>query len=368
MEKIKLSDRTWKEFNFVDIFDIRGGFYNKKPVATEKGNIPFLGATDSNNGVTEFYLLETIIENSKTGNGKNEPIDKKMFPGNCICVTNNGSVGYAYYQSSQFTCSHDVNPLYLKNRTLNKDLSLFLITCIEQQRVCFEYSRKWRPKRMVKSKIMLPVINDKDTIPDFDFMENYSRSINLGIQQRYFGYMINSLSKLSYVEIPSLITKTWKEFLLVDIFETIQRGKRLTRFNQVGGITPYVSSSAHNNGVDNFISNSNVRSFSNCITIANSGSVGASFYHPYTYVASDHVTNLKNNKLNQFNYLFIATMTSRLSSKYNFNREINDKRISKERIILPINDKNEPDYFYMEQYIKNTIVQKYNKYKIIMDF
>ena len=57
----------------------------------------------------------------------------------------------------------------------------------------------------------------------------------------------------------------------------------------------------------------------------------------------------------------MATMLSRLSDKYNFNREINDARISKEIILLPIKNDNTPDYDYMEQYIKNIMVDKYNK-------
>jgi len=50
------------------------------------------------------------------------------------------------------------------------------------------------------------------------------------------------------------------------------------------------------------------------------------------------------------------------SEKYNFNREINDKRISREKIILPINKNKKPDFEYMEQYIKNLIINKYDEY------
>lgn len=154
------------------------------------------------------------------------------------------------------------------------------------------------------------------------------------------------------------------EFYITDMFKDIQRGKRLTKNNQKTGDIPYVSSSAINNGVDNFISNTEkVRQFSNCLSIANSGSVGACFYHPYKFVASDHITHLKSEGMNMFVYLFIATMINRLSEKYNFNREINDKRICREKIMLPINKEDKPDYEYMEQYVKNIMIDKYNYYK-----
>ena len=65
-------------------------------------------------------------------------------------------------------------------------------------------------------------------------------------------------------------------------------------------------------------------------------------------------------------YLFIANMMSRFSEKYSFNREINDTRIKKEKILLPTNSKNEPDYAYMENYIKaleSDKIAQYLEYK-----
>ncbi|MBQ9619880.1 MAG: restriction endonuclease subunit S, partial [Neisseriaceae bacterium] len=77
----------------------------------------------------------------------------------------------------------------------------------------------------------------------------------------------------------NLNDREWGEFFITDIFPKIQRGKRLIRENQISGIIPYVSSSALNNGVDNFIqvNHSSMRQFENCISLANSGSVGSAF-------------------------------------------------------------------------------------------
>ena len=168
-----INDRKWSVFNFNDIFCIKNGFYNKKPPCFDYGTIPFIGASDSNNGFTGFTTYASIDSSPKIGYGKNEPIEQKIFEGNAICVTNNGSVGYAFYQQHCFTCTHDVNPLYLKDRKLNRHIALFLISCIEQQRVCFTYARKWRPKRMIKSKLLLPIT--ADGTPDWLFMEEYMK-------------------------------------------------------------------------------------------------------------------------------------------------------------------------------------------------
>ena len=162
----------------------------------------------------------------------------------------------------------------------------------------------------------------------------------------------------------SLNDREWKPFFLTELFPIIQRGKRLKSEDHIPGEIPYVSSSAMSNGVDNFISNTkNVRIFSNCLSLANSGSVGSSFYEPFDFVASDHVTHLKNSRYNKYHYLFIAALTGRLSQKYNFNREINDNRISREKIVLPVDADGNPDLDFMEQYIKEREEQLIQKYK-----
>lgn len=79
MNQIKLTDREWRKFRYDEIFSIRKGFYNKKPNDVVNGNIPFIGATDSNNGITSMCDLETIEQTSKTGDGKNVPINEKIY-------------------------------------------------------------------------------------------------------------------------------------------------------------------------------------------------------------------------------------------------------------------------------------------------
>ena len=176
--KIKLDLRNWQWFRYDEIFDIRKGFYNKKPESHTGSEIPFIGAIDNNNGVSEYYDIQDIEEASKTGDEKNAPLNEKIFEGNCITVSNNGSVGYAFYQSKPFTCTHDVNPLYLHpkwNQELNPYIAMFLCSLIEKERYRWTYGRKWRPKRMPSSLIKLPV--DKEGKPDWQFMEDYIKSL-----------------------------------------------------------------------------------------------------------------------------------------------------------------------------------------------
>ena len=126
---------------------------------------------------------------------------------------------------------------------------------------------------------------------------------------------------------------------------------------------PYVSSTALCNGVDGFVGNTeSVNIFSNCITIANSGSVGSAFFHSYEFVASDHVTKLQNKEVSKYAYLFMLPIINRLAEKYSFNREINDKRIQRERFVLPATPEGTPDFAYMDAYMRNIELQQLLKY------
>jgi len=174
-QPLELNTNHWIEFNYTDIFVIKKGFYNKKPEESGDGTIPFLGATANKNGVTSYYTFDEIKDASKTGDEPNANIEEKIFPPHAVCVTNNGSVGFAYYQHEEFTCSHDVNPLYRKDGQFNKYTGLFIATVIMHDRYRWDYGRKWRPERMVKSKIKLPATTDGK--PDWQFMEDYIKSL-----------------------------------------------------------------------------------------------------------------------------------------------------------------------------------------------
>jgi hypothetical protein len=178
-DKLDLGIGEWQSFRFDDLFNIRKGYYNKKPPETQSAEkpIPFIGATEFNNGVTSLHDIDDIVLYSRNGEeNPYEPKNRKIFPPNGITVSNNGSVGNAFYQPAAFTCSHDVNPLYLTERPMSAEVGLFLSTVIEVDRYRWGYGRKWRPARMPNSTMKLPVRPDGS--PDWIFMERFIRSLS----------------------------------------------------------------------------------------------------------------------------------------------------------------------------------------------
>ena len=359
---MNLNIKSWKEFSFSDIFIIKKGFYNKKPEHIKDGNIPFLGATEKNNGITDYFSLEDIESASKTGDENNAPISEKIFPANALCVTNNGSVGFAFYQDKEFTCSHDVNPLYIKNGTFNRYTALFVSSVISKDRYRWAYGRKWRPERMIKSKIMLP--SNEDGTPDWQFMEDYIKSLH-----SKFLTTKNKLSQNSY----SINVDKWKRFKLNDLFNDIYKAVPHHETNLIvcdkedKETLPYITRTEENNGCKCHVLNENFDDIEmgNAITIGDTTST--IFYQKDSFLTGDHMVILRADWLNLYTGLFIVTLLQQERFKYSYGRAFKKDIILETEILLPVKDKENknndvhqhsskdytPDWEFIENYIKS---------------
>lgn len=343
---------SWKWFRYDKIFDIKHGFYNKKPEDNPDGDIPFIGATDSNNGVTSHSDLETIAITTKTGDGNNAPIEEKIFE-NCIAVTNNGSVGYAYYQAKPFTCTHDVNPLYLKGHELTPNIALFLCAIIEKERFRWAYGRKWRPIRMPSSKIKLP-ITPKGS-PDWQYMENFvkDRIIPQLPKKAQKVWLQKYDTKPQTQEKMKLNTDEWKWFEYSELFYI--SGSKTTPKEELEsygkGKYPYVTTQAVNNGVENFY---NYCTEKGGVLTVDSAVLGFCSYQEQDFSASDHVEVLTPKfEMNRYIALFLTTIINREQYRYSYGRKCSQIKLRLSRIKLPATPSGEPDWQFMEDYIKS---------------
>ena len=164
-----LNDREWEAFYINEIFSISAGKRLTK-ADMDSGQIPFIGATDSNNGITNWVATP------------NSSFDK-----NVLGVNYNGSVVENFYHPYCCVFSDDVKRLHLKKHTDNKYILLFFKTVILQQKVKYTYGYKFNGQRMERQKILLPV-NEKGS-PDYEFMEKHGKQIMLQKYQQYFNYI-----------------------------------------------------------------------------------------------------------------------------------------------------------------------------------
>lgn len=151
----------WKEFKLSELFEIRKGKRLTKADQTD-GHTPYIGAIDSNNGVSGYIGQSPI------------------HAGGTISVSYNGSVAEAFYQPEPYWATDDVNVLYPKGFDLTPETALFICVLIRLEKYRFNYGRKWHLERMRDSVIKLPVT--KNGSPDWVFMMKYIRTLPYGTQ------------------------------------------------------------------------------------------------------------------------------------------------------------------------------------------
>lgn len=333
MSKLSLDSVEWGEFRIKDVFEVANSKpYHKDKLMLCNNGIEYVTRTSQNNGVEDIVSLESnyILNEANSISLGAENAD------------------FFYHENKYLTG----NKMYcIKNQYINKFNGLFLVNLFRNsiKGAGFGYGKGLTGTRFKTRYILLPI--DSKGKPNWQFMEDYIKQEMKVQSKKVASYYENRLIKLGF-ELLNLEVE-WKEFFFTDIFKEIKRGKRLTKSNQIEGNTPYVSSTGINNGVDNFIGNDEkVRKYANNLSLANSGSVGSCFYHKYEYIASDHITALTSEYADEYVYKFMSTIISRLEEKYSFNREINDKRISREKLFLPIDKNGEPHWKYMSNFIK----------------
>jgi len=344
-----LQDVEWTEFRIIDLFE---RFENGKCSNEKKQTIPsnngvsYLSATNLNNGVS------SIVE-------KNQLIQK----GNCIMFINrgDGSAGLSVYKAENFISTTSNSFGYAT--WINRYTGMFVATVLNKFKKKYSFGYGRTEKRLKRDKISLPIDSSGD--PNWKFMEDYVKTREEKKRLMVVKYCKEQLNRILAQSNGAKIdfnNVKWKAFKIEDVFEKIERGKRLTKKNQSEGNVPYISSSAFNNGVDNFVRNKeNVRRYKDALTVANSGSVASSFYHCYEYVASDHVTNLQIPNGSRESYLFISVVIQKLKEKYSFNREMTDDRLKREAILLPATMQGTPDFRFMECFILQEEAKLYKK-------
>ncbi len=316
-------------FRLDEIFEIKKGKRLTKADMIE-GEIPYIGAIDSNNGIT-----------AKISNNEH------LHSANTITVSYNGSIAEAYYQTKKFWATDDVNVLYPKFE-MNIYSALFLTTIINKEKYRFNYGRKWDKELMKISLIKLPV--NEDCNPDWQWIEDYVKNSlvpklpdkSKSVWEKNFDTKPLTNDKLQ------LNTKEWKWFYLTDIF-SLKRGKRLTKPDREKGTIPLVTAGRENEGVAEYISNEEQARYKNAITV---DMFGFSCYRGYEFCCDDNILVLQNKHLTCFSGLFISSIISNDEYKCAYGRQYRQKTFAVHKIKLPADQLGNPDWQWMEDYIK----------------
>jgi len=289
-----------------------------KLTQTEPGHgVPFVSRTSKNNGVSAWV----------------KPIaGKTKNPKDTISVAGGGSVMESFLQKEPYYSGRDL--YYLKPLVnLTDSHLLYYCNCLRANKYRFNYGRQ--ANRTLK-ELLIPSVS---SIPNFVTRNDLNRY--KGIEKPL------SAKKLT------IDTSKWKPFVYDDLFE-IERGKgpRKKDLNGKGNI-PFVTSTDQNNGWTDFTEVSAIHE-GNTIGVNRNGSVAYAFYQPIPFCSTEDVHIFKPKfEMNKYIGLFLATLIRQEKYRYNYGRKWGIGRMKISTIKLPINSKGQPDWDFMEKYIKS---------------
>lgn len=145
----------------------------------------------------------------------------------------------------------------------------------------------------------------------------------------------------------------WKEFFLSDICN-INSGVRLTKANMVDGNIPFIGATDSNNGITNFVSNTNNSLDKNVLGVNYNGSVVENFYHPYECIFSDDVKRVSfkdEQGQNKYSYIFLKQMILQQKEKYRYAYKFNGDRMARQKVMMPVDELGNIDFKFMNRYI-----------------
>ncbi len=168
---------------------------------------------------------------------------------------------------------------------------------------------------------------------------------------------INSLNNLHTESLNNqevnIDTSDWTYFDLTDLFDISASRDELMNDLNIGGTTPYITSSDKMNGITSTVQEEPTNP-AGTITANRGGSVGYFYYQPFPYKSTPVDVRILAPKfeINVFIGLFLKTILQLEKYRFNYSRKMGSDRLSEFKIKLPSED-GQPDWLFMEQYIKS---------------
>ena len=326
----KLDTSKWKYFEVSELFKRIEATKGSTTDELIHGNgVPYIAAKKDDNGFDGMYEYDSSF----------------VSEGNCIVFINigEGSAGYSLYQDKLFigmngktTCGY--------NENLNKYNALFLVTILDKERYRYSYGRSYSGERLLKTKIKLP--STSTGFPDWGFMENFVKNIYEPIEKR-------SITKNGFQN-TDIDTKKWKPFRLEQLFDIYTGGDFILQESEIGDI-PLATHSIENNSISTFVNKENNRKLFNSnisLSVSDRGNFKTfvqdkDFYIGTRVKALECKVNISKKSL-----LFISTVINKEEFRFTYGRNATEN-IGKITIKLPVNEKGQIDFQFMDTYIEN---------------
>lgn len=348
--KNKIDTRKWKEFKIGDLFDIHPTkAYNKNnSFLFEEGGInPVVVNSCYNNGIGGYTNLSCTED------------------GNIITFSDTTSADSIFYQKKAFVGYPHVQGMYPIGKhkdKWNEYTYLFFITLFRKKAINlnYDYVNKFTRESARKIKIKLPI--DNAGSPDWEYMKQYMKNIESKavISVKELRKSSNKNKKINISE--------WRPFHLYDIFE-IDSGskmdKRAMKFNDP--TINFVGRSGINNGVTSVVDEvEGYKPFkAGNLTLALGGAyLGSCFIQEKDFYTSQNVIVLiPKEDLSFYAKKFICAVVFKEGNTHYkaFINELNRHIKTDFSIKLPVDNNGNPDYEFMDKYMRQIMEKEKDK-------
>lgn len=328
----KIDTSGWKEYRMSDLgFMVCHGSRITKAERVE-GDTVFLTAGFENCGVVGTIGNENIDVWEK-------PITVDMF-------------GNVFYHDE--TCAGDDNIYAFLNSKLSKTAKLFVassIASVTQSK--YSYQQQFRQGDANKLSVYLPAT--PDGAPDWAYMESYMANLETKVADS-----LTLLQAAKDAEKKKVDTREWGEFRVGELFD-IHPTKAYKSTNAElldNGEIHVVVNSAYNNGVGG-LSTFKPTEQGNMITFSDTVDANTIFYQDKPFIGYPHVQGLYPigiycKKWAELSLKYFATVFRQkaLSIGFDYGNKFRRDIAIKLYVLLPVDKTGQPDWGYMEEYMK----------------
>lgn len=338
---------NWKEFRVGDLFRIEPAKGKNQQELIEGDDVPYIAASKENNGFNRMVSVE----------GHEDWVSK----GNCLQFVHIGdaAAGHVNYIPSDFIGMSGKSSCAYNDR-LNEYNGLFIASIIvHTNNGKYSFKDSWTGSKVSNTIIKLPATSDGQ--PDWDYMESYMKAVMEESEKS-----LENLRKAD--DTKHLIDVSgWGEFKVGDLFDKLTLKCLKKDFNKAIDCSeeqtdefslPLTNAKHFNNGIQFYGRPNDWESAEMTIDIVSNGAIatGDVYAQPQrTGVLWDsYLLKCKYGITSELVLQYMACIIQRCIKQYfGWDDKCTWDKVKEQMIHLPITSTGEPDWQYMEDYMKN---------------
>lgn len=243
-------------------------------------------------------------------------------------------------------------------RVINHEINDSSVKYINvEENLSYVENKEIKISKSIFNAVMIELQFFRQGIDFTAFCENFSKAMiyQTDFPNEYNCHFEQLLAMAKQYNGDSVIdTSLWKSFNLNEILTQTGRGQRLRKQDRKQGNIPLATAGFVNQGISDYIGNEQQTMHSPSITI---DMFCNCFLREYPFSCDDNVYVFQmNEEVSFYAKLFVVSVinaySQRFGNKYNFDNQFREHTYEKETIKLPVDSNGNPDWTFMEDYIK----------------